>query len=165
MAARRSGSVPSDPLNFLKLLSRERVPFILVGGSALVLHGIPRSTLDFDIFVPAQVPIPEKLFSLAGKARLTSRQSDLFRMADKPNLLIGQWVTFRDKSGRDIIDFFFEDPSRFYALRRRAIARRAQGYSLRVASLNDLVRMKRAVGRPIDLADIALIKEKLKTRR
>lgn len=164
MAARKSGVASSGPLNFLKLLSRERVPFVLVGGSALVLHGIPRSTLDFDIFIPSREPIPKKLFSLARKAGLTSRQSDLFRMAGKPDLLIGQWVSFRDKSGRDIIDFFFETPSRFSALKLRAVIRKAQGYSLRVASLNDLERMKKAARRPIDLADIALIRERRKLK-
>lgn len=51
-------------------------------------------------------------------------------------------------------------PPIFQRLLRRAVTRKAEGYHLKVAALDDLERMKRASGRAIDLADIALIRER-----
>ena len=43
--------LPPDWSEFLSLLSRHRVKFLLIGGHALAVHGHPRATLDLDVFV------------------------------------------------------------------------------------------------------------------
>ena len=64
-----------------------------------------------------------------------------------------------------MIDVFFEDVKKFGKLRRRSVKRQGRKASFCVASLQDLERMKKASGRAIDLADIALIRELRRTRR
>ena len=54
MAGRNILSVPEAGLIILKELAKGKIPFIIVGGAAIALHGIPRSTLDIDIIVPAE---------------------------------------------------------------------------------------------------------------
>jgi len=38
----------------LETFTQCEMPYVIVGGAALVLHGIPRSTLDVDIVIPAE---------------------------------------------------------------------------------------------------------------
>lgn len=160
MAPRKPRHIPKGPLDFLKLLAQEQVPALLVGGAALALHGIPRSTLDIDVLIPAERQAIHKLFFLAQQAGLSSPQADLLKVVKRTDLVTGQWITFQDSAGRELVDVFLEDPRVFQRLLRRAVTRRAQGYQLKVAALDDLERMKRASGRAIDLADIALIRER-----
>lgn len=162
MAPRRQERVPRGPFSFLKLLAQEKISSVVVGGAALALHGIPRTTLDIDIVVPAQAQAVYKLFSLAKRAGFSSRQMDILKVAKKAGLLAGQWITFQDPAGRELVDVFLEEPKAFQRLLRRAVTRKAKGYQLNVATLDDLERMKRASGRAIDLADIALIRERRK---
>lgn len=60
MVERNSHIASEGPLTPLKLLDSKHIPFIIVGGAAIALHGIPRSTLDIDIIVPAHSDIVRK---------------------------------------------------------------------------------------------------------
>jgi len=54
-----AGLRPIDFKEFLTVLSRERVKFIVCGGVAAVLHGVERVTMDLDLneqAKPGQVP-------------------------------------------------------------------------------------------------------------
>jgi len=159
-----SPSVPEAGLKILKDFSKEKIPFVIVGGAALALHGIPRSTMDIDIFMPAEGDAVARLFSLAGGGNFSMRHKDIMRFADKPRLLIGQWITLQDKGGIDVVDIFLEGEKEFSRFFKRAKKVKSKEFTLFVASLSDLEAMKKASGRPIDLADIALIKEKKRAR-
>ena len=160
MAGRKPDIITEKPITFLELLSEEKVPFIIIGGAALALHGIPRSTLDIDIVVPARREFIVKLFSIAKKTGLKCGQKDIMRFMNRPDLLTGQLITFKDSTGSELIDIFLEDPEFFSRLLKRAARKKTKRFILNIASLTDLEQMKRRSGRPIDLADIALIQEK-----
>lgn len=160
MVERNSHIASEGPLTTLKLLGSRHIPFVIVGGAAIALHGIPRSTLDIDIIVPAHSDIIHRLFSVAGEAGLISRHRNIFSLMKKPNLLVGQWITFESPEGKELLDVLFEEPEIFNRLLNRAVKRKEKQLTFYIASLDDLGAMKRAVGRPIDLADIALIQEK-----
>jgi hypothetical protein len=64
-----------------------------------------------------------------------------------------------------LIDVFFEQEKQFEKIYRRSIKRRSHKTTLRVASLQDLEKMKKESGRPIDFADITLIREIKKIRK
>lgn len=159
MAGRKRNVEWDDPFVFLQHLAREGVPFVIVGGAALALHGIPRATLDVDLVVPASDSILARLFSAAARAGMRSKQADLPKIPD-PTAWAGQWVTFQDAGGREWIDVFLEEPRRFGRLMRSSVKERSGQLRLCVAGLRDIERMKRESGRPIDLADIALIHER-----
>ena len=42
-------SSPDNPLNVYRLLSRAGVPFVIIGGHAVVFHGYLRTTEDADL--------------------------------------------------------------------------------------------------------------------
>ncbi|MGA0333741.1 MAG: nucleotidyltransferase [Kiritimatiellia bacterium] len=53
--------IPSDFLDFLKLLSQHQVEYLLIGGYAVAYHGYVRATGDMDIFIRATEKNGERL--------------------------------------------------------------------------------------------------------
>jgi hypothetical protein len=146
----------------IKELNKERLDYVLVGASALVLHGLPRSTLDIDIYVPAKKSSLNKLFKISDILGLQSEQKAILHIRHLPNLFSNQWICFSYK-GQDILDVFFADKNDFDKLYKNSELKKDKKISIRVASLNDISAMKKASGRPIDLSDLQLIKESKKT--
>ena len=159
MAQKNSNLPFKTAIRALETFSMYEVPYVIVGGAALVLHGIPRSTLDMDILIPAEKETIIRVFKAAKIAGLKSKQAKILSLSDKPNLLVGQWVTFEDRAGRQLIDVFLEEVRKFKKLHRNSIKRRHRKMIFHVASLSALEKMKKASGRPVDLADVALIHE------
>jgi hypothetical protein len=160
MAGKNIFPVPNAPLKILKLLATKKIPFVIVGGAAMALHGIPRSTIDIDIVVPAKGGAVNKLFSVIHGSKFLTRDKYITAIIDKPHLLVGQWITLQDKSGMELVDIFFENEKKYNGLSRRAKKIKGVKFDFHVASLGDIERMKRKSARAIDLADIALIREK-----
>lgn len=147
----------------LKTLSAEGLDFVVVGGAALALHGLPRTTLDIDIFIPASKQNFQILFSsLLDNLKLESKQSVFRDNADQPELFVGQWFTFSVKNGNDLVDVFFTDNESFNQLNHQSETITISNQKIRIASLSELRKMKKECGRPIDLADVALIDEIMK---
>ena len=116
--------------------------------------------MDIDIVVPAELDTVNRLFSAIQDAGLLSRDKYIFTLIDKPNLLIGQWMTLQDERGIEFIDIFFESVEEFKALLKRSRKIKGIKFNFYIASLNDLEKMKKISARAIDLADIVLIREK-----
>lgn len=140
-----------------------RLDYIVVGAAALVIHGLPRSTLDIDIYVPANEGALHKLFKIADALRLKSGQKDILRFAHLPRLFADQWICFSYK-GQDILDIFFCGEEEFKKLYKKSELKKDKGFVVRIAALNDITAMKKISGRPIDLADLNLIKESRKIK-
>ena len=160
MAGKNISLVPEVPLKILKSFATEKIPFVIVGGAAIALHGIPRSTLDIDIVVPAQAETVSRLFSIIQDAGFLSRDKYMITIAGSPHLLIGQWMTLQDNGGMEFIDIFFESGRKFNGLLKQAKKIKGGKFNFYIASLDDIERMKKKSARAIDLADIVLIREK-----
>jgi hypothetical protein len=158
MAGKNISLVPKIPLKILNSLATEKIPFVIVGGAAIALHGIPRSTLDIDIVVPAEAA--SRLFSIIEDVDILIHDKYIIAMIDRPHLLIGQWITLQNKAGPELVDMFFESGKEFNGLLKRAKKIRGEKFNFYIASLDDIERMKKKSARAIDLADIALIRER-----
>lgn len=141
-------------------LCRNKLDCIVIGGAALALHGLPRMTLDIDIYL---IPTPEnfdKLFRLlCDDLKFTSKQEPLRQHSEKPELFTGQWLTFSNKDGIDLIDVFIAEPTDFTDLLSETETMDFYGDELKVLTLSGLKTMKQSCGRPVDLADVAMINE------
>jgi hypothetical protein len=150
---------PLRPGEILSTLAEHRVDFVVVGGIAVQAHGYIRGTGDVDI-----VPRPSLLnLSRLGEV-LADLEAEVLRAASPvdvtdPQLLKrAPLVALITRSGRlDLIDIehLAGAPSSYDQLRSRALVVALEGFQIAVAGLDDLVRMKRAAGRPQDLIDIA----------
>jgi hypothetical protein len=137
-------------------LTEGKVDFVVVGGVAVILQASPRFTKDLDIcYAPAQENLDRLgavLIELG--ARLRDVEDDLPFVPDGRALRHTQILTLTTADGG--LDLLVEpDGSPGYpALRRRASQIEVDGIVVRVASIDDLIDMKRAAGRPQDLVDL-----------
>lgn len=143
-------------------LASHRVDYLLIGGLAVSLHGVERSTMDVDITIALT---PENLVSLiavASELALTPvLPVPLESLANIPQLK--QWhaernlQTFALRSS-DLagvtLDVLLFPPVEFSDMNSRAVVFKVADTPVRVAAIDDLIALKRAVDRPIDRSDI-----------
>lgn len=145
-----------QPAALIHALVDGGVDFVIVGGVAVVLQAMPRFTKDLDICYSMA---EENLEALGGvlvglKARLRGLSEEVPFVPDGRTLRQTQIVCLTTPSG-DIDLLVRPDGSPTYdALRDKADVMELAGRSVRVASIEDMLGMKRAAGRPQDLADI-----------
>jgi transcriptional regulator with XRE-family HTH domain len=136
----------------LDALDRNNVEFVVIGGVAGLAHGSSYPTYDLDI---AYAHDPRNLERMAAALReigvtLRGAPEDLPFQADARSLESGMNFTFvTDFGAFDILGHV--DGIRSYAeLSARAEVHEVGGLPVRVASLNDLIGMKRRVDRAKD---------------
>jgi hypothetical protein len=126
---------------------RNNVRYLVFGGIAVALHGVPRATFDLDILIEATVSNARQML-LALKDLDFGTAADL----DAEELAVTQITRFKD---RIPIDVMTQAPGVEFA---EAWQRREQmefeGQKFFVISRADLIAAKRAAGRPRDLEDL-----------
>jgi predicted nucleotidyltransferase len=129
------------------------IDFVVIGGFAAIAHGSVQVTRDLDICHSAE---PANLESLGRGlvelgARLRGVAEDVPFVPDAATLRRTRVLTLETEEGPlDILTDPAGAPG-YHALRERALEVPVAGVVVRVASLEDLLAMKRACGRPKDL--------------
>jgi predicted nucleotidyltransferase len=133
-----------------KFFQQHEVKYIVIGGIAAVLYGVPRATFDLDIFIEASRENAGRLLDA-----LTDAGMGTATLTNADEILSNEITIFKDRVRIDVQTstpgLNFED----------AWARRNtmtyQGQSFYVASLEDLISSKRSAGRAVDLEDVRLL--------
>jgi nucleotidyltransferase AbiEii toxin of type IV toxin-antitoxin system len=143
-------------------LNRADVRYVVVGGVAVVLHGHIRVTFDLDLVVDLTPPEARKAIEALMAAGLRPRvPEDAIRFADPA--VRERWIQQKGMTVFSLwdpqdptrsADLFVEEPIEFEVLWSRSLVLSLESTEVRVASIPDLIEMKRAAGRPHDLADI-----------
>ena len=144
------------PLALVQALVDAHVDFVIVGGVAVVLQAMPRFTKDLDICYSTAQDNLEALGSvLVGlAARLRGLPETVPFVPDARTLRLTQILCLTTPVG-DIDLLVDPDGAPGYdTLRERASVMELSGRSVRIASIEDMLAMKRAAGRPQDLVDI-----------
>jgi hypothetical protein len=144
-------------------LHEAQVPFIVVGGIAVIHHGYGRVTQDVDLVIRMEkeiigrafralaaigyrpaVPIPAEQFGDAALRETWTREKGM--------RVLKFWS---DQHRETPLDVFVDEPFDFATEFAAASVREARpGLPIHIVSLATLFAMKRAAGRPQDLADI-----------
>jgi predicted nucleotidyltransferase len=154
--------VTSDIEFLLKSLTDAGVRYVVVGGVAVVLHGYLRATADLDLVLAmdeqnlqnalrtfggigfqSRAPVPLAAFAEASERR---------RWIDEKNLQV--FSLWHSKMPGFEVDLFVEPPLPFDDLYSQAVLVELGKTTVSVASIDDLIVMKRAAGRPRDVEDI-----------
>ncbi len=126
------------------------VKYVIIGGIAAILHGVPRATLDLDILIEATIDNGKRLLDALLEARLGTAS-----LISVDELLAHEITIFRD---RVRIDVQIVTPGlRFEDAWQNRETMEYQDQEFYVASRDDLIASKRAAGREVDLEDVRLL--------
>ena len=142
-----------DYKDMLLALSHERAEFLLVGAYALAAHGYPRATVDIDFWVRPSIENSEavmRAINAFGAPPLNLTLSDLqkddtvFQIGVAPKRI----DIITSLSGLEFDDAY-----------KNSIEVELEGIQLRIPSIPDMIRNKRATGRVKDSADANALEE------
>lgn len=141
--------------------------FVVVGGFAAILHGVNRVTSDIDVVVDfsrkGALTLVETLLAAGLQARIPD-DPRLFAEEAKRQ----EWITqknmrvlsfFHPRFPGFAVDLFVDPPMRLDELEKHAEKKAIGNLQVPVASAADLIEMKRKAGRPLDLQDIADLRD------
>ena len=160
-----------EPL--FKALNDAGVRYVVVGGLAVVLHGHARMTVDVDLMVDLDEDQARRAIDALVGIGLTPRVPVNPRdFADRS--LRESWIRDRgmqvfsmhDPSNpMRAVDLFVDHPIPFEEVWSRSNEMDLENTRVRVASIPDLIHMKRLAGRPQDQIDIEHLEAILEARR
>ena len=136
-----------------KCLHSHDAKYVVIGGIAAVLYGVPRATFDLDILIEATPDNATRVLDALlaaglGTASLTTAEG----------VLANDITVFKD---RVPIDVLTKTPGLDFAMAwRNRQTMEYEGQKFFVASRDDLIASKRAAGRAVDLADVRLLESK-----
>ncbi len=151
--------------NIFRTLERSNIRYAVAGGVALVLHGVVRFTADLDLIVDLEQENLKRFITvmneLGYRPRNPVRAEGLLDPATRE-----QWrrekgmevFSFVDPAQpMSLVDVFIEEKIPFQEIIKEIVRVTAKGITIPVVSLHHLKRLKKAAGRPQDLADIEAI--------
>ena len=159
-----------DPLEILRTLHTHGVKFVVIGGIAGRLWGSTTVTNDLDIcYARDATNLTSLAASLAElKVKLRGVDRDLPFVANVRTLKNGDAFTFTTTAGNLDIVGHPAGSTAYEGLSRNATKMDVGGLDVLVASIDDLILMKRAGGRPKDLIEVeilAAVREEREKRR
>jgi hypothetical protein len=149
----------------LRALWRARVQHVVIGGFAVISHGVARVTKDLDICPAPERRNLERLAICLVELEVVQVGVGDFEEAEMPfdprrAEDLAEGGNFRLQSSLGILDVMqwvsgIESEQAYEALAADAVDAEVEGVPVRIASLVKLRAMKRAAGRPQDLQDLA----------
>ena len=137
----------------LKSLIENNVEFVIVGGVAIIAHGVPYATFDLDFCYSRTSENLKKIVSALASfnPRLRGFPKDLLFIWDERTLQSGTNFTLETDIGDiDLLGEVAGVGSYLDAFANSTILK-LFGDDVRVLSLEDLIKAKKAAGRPKDL--------------
>jgi predicted nucleotidyltransferase len=150
-------TLDKDFEDFIELLNKHKVDYMIVGGYALAFHGKPRHTGDLDIWINLSEENAKKMMIVLnefGMATLGLQKEDFLQ---KGGITQIGYPPLR-------IDILNEiDGVNFAEASKNKLIIDVDGMSINYIGLNDLIKNKQVSGRKQDLSDVNEL-NKLKKR-
>ncbi|MFM9959884.1 MAG: nucleotidyl transferase AbiEii/AbiGii toxin family protein [Planctomycetaceae bacterium] len=144
-----------DPLrDFVDVFERLHIPYALIGGLAVGVHGIPRPTHDIDFTITVDRSRLPEFFNAVNEIGYDVPQEFATGWVDQVAGLAlvraRQWI-----QGKSIdIDLFLAECQFQESLMQRRVEATIEGISTWIASAEDIILLKLLASRPRDLGDV-----------
>ena len=135
-----------DTESLLKSLKEHKVQFVIIGATAFPVHGYSRATLDIDLFINPVKENAEKTLAALKDFGYDVTDITVEELLTK-KILIRQYLVETD------IHPFVKGVSFGKVWANKIKAKFGDTFAW-FASLDDLIKMKRAAGRPKDIEDL-----------
>lgn len=157
-------------LELFKALEQHKIRYMLVGGLAMNLHGVPRSTMDVDIVLALDPENLKAFLDMAGDLKLKPvapiSLEGLLDPAQRRTWLKEKNMLVLALRPPDIkgptVDVLIDPPLDIEAALKRAVRREVSKVNISLISIEDLIRLKEKSGRAQDLSDIEHLRRLLK---
>ncbi len=152
------------------VLNDHKVKYVVIGGLAALLQGVPLPrTADIDI-TPASDPANKKrlgaaLHDLGGKLRAPGLDEPMEIALDERTFTGITTMTFVTRFGPFDISFVPDGTTGYDDLAQNAHVLERGGVKIPVASLEDITRSKRAAGREKDAAHLTILVKHLRSEK
>jgi len=144
--------------DFIQLLNKYKVKYLLVGGWAVIFEGYSRTTGDMDFFIETEEKNAEKIVLVLEEfmgSTIGFTKDDFLK---EDNVIMLGRPPFRIDILTSITGVQFEvayESSRIY---------KDDALEIRCININELIKNKKASGRTKDLADAEMLEKILKNR-
>lgn len=140
-----------DPLPLLAALNKAEVPYVVIGGFAVIANGYVRATEDLDVLVPAQPSVAGRVRTALGLLGATERDG-----SEIAAVKFDGEHHIRAMTAHGILDVIpeGESPLTYAEIAAGAFEGRIEGHHALVAGLAHIVALKRLADRPRDRVDI-----------
>jgi len=153
-------------------LNRKKVKYVVAGGIAVNLHGVPRVTEDLDLVIylgeENVSKFSEAMETLRYKPKIPVKIEDFGVKKNREDWIKNKGMIVFSLWNRNIpyriIDVFVKDPIDFKELYRDKSNISAGEFKIPVVSIDHLIKLKEMAGRKQDISDIVSLKRVKKLR-
>ena len=146
-----------------RVFEKHNVPYAIVGGHAVNLHGAIRGTLDIDFIIKWSLETLHRCEKALNEIGLVSRNpisaEDIYRFKDEyiNNKNMIAWNFINPSNPSEQIDIIITQSLR----KQETVNKRIKGFDVKVLNKKELIKMKKLSGRAQDLIDVEAL-EKIK---
>jgi len=153
--------------DLLGALYKNKVKYLIVGGLAVNLYGVPRVTQDIDLIISTSKSNVLKLISLLKNLGYVPRLPVNPAHLAEPDK-VKDWVEsknlkafsfYHKKDNYKVVDIVLVHSLDFEQSFKNKTVKKVDNIKIYLASMDDLIRTKEFSNRPQDLSDIAMLKK------
>lgn len=142
-------------LDIMRALSGEKAEYVLIGGFAVILHGLSRLTADIDIFIKPEAENLDRVRKALKKVFPEDNEIDSLSLQDLRDYAVVRFGTEDDF----YIDLIADIGEMFRYEDLEWEVREVAGAQVRIATPETLLRMKKDTIRPEDQRDARFLAE------
>lgn len=135
--------------SLLRLLKEHKVRFVIIGAAAFPVHGYTRTTLDVDLFIEPSLENAKKCLAALRDFGYDISDIDALELLKK-KILIRQYTVEVDVHP-------FVKGIKFQDVWKNKMKAKIGNVETSFASLDDLIKMEKAAGRPKDREDLKIL--------
>lgn len=150
-------------IELIKALKNYKVKYALVGGYAVALHGVVRGTVNVDIVISINKKTfkdaEKALMSLGLQSRLPITAEDVYDYREEyiKNKNLKAWSFFDPANPSRMVDIILTEDLKQIS----TVNKKVSGITIKVASIPDLISIKKIANRPQDKEDVKALEKLL----